>query len=219
MNYDELYHYGIKGQKWGIRRYQNPDGTLTEEGKKRYGTAENLNEKRKRSTIKKTVAIAIGTATVAAAAVYVAKHPEVVGKVSEKIANAKVAVKDLPKATIAKGKQFAEKKSRLDIERKEVASILKARRHDAKILPKMSEADLKNLKKRLDLEREVGTLLTSEVSAGKKYLSDALVKSGTAVLSAAAAGGVAYAGKKVTEKKLDKEAAGYMFPNPNRKKK
>lgn len=32
----ELYHYGIQGQKWGIRRYQNEDGSLTEEGKKRY---------------------------------------------------------------------------------------------------------------------------------------------------------------------------------------
>lgn len=32
----ELYHYGIKGQKWGVRRYQNKDGTLTAEGEKRY---------------------------------------------------------------------------------------------------------------------------------------------------------------------------------------
>ena len=36
----ELYHHGIKGQKWGQRRYQNSDGSLTEEGKKRYGVGE-----------------------------------------------------------------------------------------------------------------------------------------------------------------------------------
>ena len=32
----ELYHHGIKGQKWGIRRYQNEDGSLTKEGASRY---------------------------------------------------------------------------------------------------------------------------------------------------------------------------------------
>lgn len=34
---DSISHYGVLGQKWGIRRYQNPDGTLTAEGRKRLG--------------------------------------------------------------------------------------------------------------------------------------------------------------------------------------
>jgi len=35
--YGYLTHHGIKGQKWGVRRYQNPDGSLTPEGMARYG--------------------------------------------------------------------------------------------------------------------------------------------------------------------------------------
>lgn len=36
MNQKELYHHGIIGQRWGVRRYQNKDGTLTSKGKKHY---------------------------------------------------------------------------------------------------------------------------------------------------------------------------------------
>lgn len=39
---NEIKHHGIKGQKWGRRRYQNPDGSLTAAGRKRYGTKENF---------------------------------------------------------------------------------------------------------------------------------------------------------------------------------
>lgn len=42
LSTDELYHHGIKGQKWGVRRFQNADGSLTIKGKQRYGTKENF---------------------------------------------------------------------------------------------------------------------------------------------------------------------------------
>ncbi len=76
-----LAHHGIKGQKWGIRRFQNEDGSLTKAGKERYNeqnspnssdNSENqkfhLTEKQKKYC--KTVAIATGAALV------VYGHPE-----------------------------------------------------------------------------------------------------------------------------------------------
>ena len=68
----ELYHHGIKGQKWGVRRFQNKDGSLTPAGKKRYDEPNesrnsNSDEERKRR-IRRNVMMGVG-ATAAALAV------------------------------------------------------------------------------------------------------------------------------------------------------
>lgn len=48
MKNNELTHWGIKGQKWGVRRYENADGTLTAAGKKRYDRDQRENQGKKK---------------------------------------------------------------------------------------------------------------------------------------------------------------------------
>ena len=57
MENNELTHHGIKGQKWGVRRFQNRDGTLTLLGRRRKNTSSsrNVKEKKNENESKKTV--------------------------------------------------------------------------------------------------------------------------------------------------------------------
>lgn len=81
MEYNALYHHGIKGMRWGVRRYQRKDGSLTPEGRKRYdddGPEAAAKRERNKKIAKRVAAAAIMTATVATAAALYAKNPKAV---------------------------------------------------------------------------------------------------------------------------------------------
>lgn len=85
MEYNELYHHGVKGMKWGVRRFQKKDGSLTPAGKKRYdddtpedAAAKAARSERNKKIAKRVAVAAIMTATVATAAALYAKNPKAV---------------------------------------------------------------------------------------------------------------------------------------------
>lgn len=80
METSYLAHHGVKGQKWGVRRYQNEDGSLTNAGKKRLDIGETrkkplseAEQQERRDKVKKIVGIAAAVAVTAVAAHYVSK--------------------------------------------------------------------------------------------------------------------------------------------------
>ena len=132
---NELTHWGVKGMRWGIRRYQNKDGSLTPAGKKRYDA-----------------------------------------EMSKLKAEEKVL----------KNKQKTKAKlDKLDAKRKDVEALRKgqtppsAKKSDAPKKPsvkEMSDQELFDTVRRLNLEKQYRDLNPKQVSRGQKFVTDMVDK-------------------------------------------
>ncbi len=97
-----LEHHGVKGMKWGVRRYQNSDGSLTSAGRKRTGDASTAQQKTERN--KKIARVGMSVATVAAAAYYVHKNPAKIGQIVSRFRGVKVS--EISQKAVDAGKRY-----------------------------------------------------------------------------------------------------------------
>jgi len=190
-----LYHHGIKGQKWGVRRFQNLDRSLTPAGKERYGRGNSENDSGK----KKGVSINSDTAKKVAKTALAVAGTAAVAYGGYKLANSDMA------------KEFATSmKMRASLAKN--ASFLSLRRMKEEDLDK----NINRLAKEADLRKKTYEALTS--SADPK--TQMAINSGRKVIEAALTGVISYAGYAALSKKFEsRQAAGYVFPNPNKKQK
>ena len=149
---NELYHYGVPKMRWGIRRYQNKDGSLTDAGKRRYGSKENFESIQR--------------------AAYSVKKAKIESKA--KIKRSKIE----SRSELKRAKIEAKNNSKIEKYRKKETKDINNTSSKEKSMSKMSDDELRNKTTRYKLESDYITeknnresLEPKKVSKGKSFVN------------------------------------------------
>ena len=152
MDNDELYHHGIKGMKWGVRRYQNKDGSYTQAGKRRASSSNSKSGNSVGAKIKTSMANRKAS-----------QHQKTLQKKAkeEALKESRKSVKDMT------DEELIAKTRRLEAER----NYLQAKKQVAALQPKQ-------VSKGQAFVKHVGNnvIKPAVTEAGKKYLTEMLNK-------------------------------------------
>lgn len=194
-----LAHHGIKGMRWGIRQYQNPDGSLTPAGRIRYGAGAAV---KVAGSAAKTVGKATG-AVVKTTGKAVGSAAKTVGKAVRK----KVAPTDaeLDEQIEAEKSKIRHKEKKEELKRlKETGKIENPdERVGHKKYSQMSDKEVNDRIARLKKEAELADLeLTRNLSPGKRMVLNALKEGASKGISVATQTAITKLGKKFSDNLL-----------------
>ena len=201
MVYNELYHHGIKGQKWGVRRFQNKDGTRTSAGKRREKenvssmSDQELRDKINRMNLENRYHnLSNGRSS---SGLDIAEKSVKVGSSAHNIAgNISKARGKGSSATDVVSKSF-------DTASKTVTAaktIKKATRTKKVDLSSMSDQELRELVNRMDLEQQYSNLKKETVSKGRVSASQVLDVAGSVLTAGASAATLGLTIYKIVDK-------------------
>lgn len=205
MENRELYHWGVKGMKWGVRRFRNKDGSLTPAGKKRQrdnyeSEAKGMSDQELRSQInrmnleRRYVNLSKGGYSKANKALDLATKSTSIGSEAGKIAKDGYKMMDMDSTNVKIAGQGLNVLSKGATGAKRIGNIAADKSVNKKAnskLANMSDKDLQDTVNRMDLEYQYSNLKRETVNRGKVSASEVLDVVGSVVSIGASATAIA----------------------------